>query len=100
MTRKILLGSIVTAFIFSGCLGFGEAKPDVEKVTKAKNKVEAKVDKATKSVKETTKKVETAKKTVKDSMPTPPESLLKDKVIEEAVVIGEENTPKVIESVD
>ncbi len=74
MTRKILLGSIVTAFIFSGCLGFGKAKPDVEKVTKAE--------------------------TVKDSMPTPPESLLKDKVIEEAVVIGDENTPKVIESVD
>ena len=102
MTKKILLSSIVTAFIFSGCLGLGDTEPNIDKVTKTKDKVEKKVDKASKSVKDTAKKIETAKKTVEDSIPTPPESLLKDKVIEEAVVIGDDdnNAPKVIESVD
>ncbi len=98
MTKKILLSSIVTAFIFSGCLGFGNAKPNVEKVIKTKNKVEAKVNKASKTVKDTTEKVETAN-TI-NSLPTPPESLLKDKIIEETVVIGDDSAPKIIESVD
>jgi len=102
MTKKILLSSIVTAFIFSGCLGFGDAQPNVDKVSKVKDKVEAKAEKATNVVKDTAKKAKMETKT--DSLPTPPESLLKDKVIETVVEIGDDKTdataPKVIESVE
>jgi PBP1b-binding outer membrane lipoprotein LpoB len=97
MNGKILLGSIITAFVFSGCLGFGEAKP---KIKETKDKIGAKV----KKVKDTEKKVKIITKTVDDSLPTPPESLLKDKVIETVVEIDDDNSDKtetkIIESVD
>jgi len=104
MKTKILLSSMVTAFIFSGCLGLGDAKPSVNKITKVEDKVEAKADKASKNVKDIKKKVETVTK--HESVPTPPESLLKDKVIENVVEIGSDKIDndsaksQIIESVD
>jgi PBP1b-binding outer membrane lipoprotein LpoB len=84
MTKKILLSSIVTAFMFSGCLSSGGAQPNVDNLTKEK----------------TNDKIAETKKEAKDTIPTPPESKLRDEVIEEAVVIDDDGTPQVIESVD
>jgi PBP1b-binding outer membrane lipoprotein LpoB len=102
MKKKILLSSIMTALMFSGCLSIGDAKPDADKITKAKDKVEANTNKVTKSANNVKKKVETVTKD--DSMPTPPESLLKDKVIETVVEISDDKVDttntQLIESVD
>ncbi|HHB94775.1 MAG TPA: hypothetical protein ENK88_06490 [Campylobacterales bacterium] len=81
---KILLSGAVGIFIFSGCLGINsEVKPSTPKAevnaTKAKDTTTAKV---------------------KDKeVDTPPESSMKDKVIEEEVEISDDNKPQIIESV-
>jgi hypothetical protein len=91
MTKKVLLSGVVGIFIFSGCLGMNDVKPSTQKakvnVTKVKN---------------TTDKIEDVKSKVKE-VATPPESSMKDKVIEEEVEISDDNEenskPQIIESV-
>jgi hypothetical protein len=91
MTKKVLLSGVVGIFIFSGCLGMNDVKPSTQKakvnVTKVKN---------------ATDKIEDVKSKVKE-VATPPESSMKDKVIEEEVEISDDNEenskPQIIESV-
>jgi PBP1b-binding outer membrane lipoprotein LpoB len=106
MTKKVILTSTIVAFIFSGCLSSGSAKPTIDKATKVTDKVEKKVDKATNMVNKAKETTETAKSVIKtaDSVSNLPKSELKDKVIESVVEIGDDSvdstTPQVIESVD
>jgi len=80
---KILLSGVVGMFIFSGCFGMNEVKPSTPK-----SEV-----KATK-VKDTTTKIENKE------VETPPESSMKDKIIEEEVEISDDTKPQIIESVE
>ena len=120
MTKKVLLKSTVVAFIFSGCLSSGDAKPTIDKATKVTEKVEKvttkvedKVDKATSVAKGATKKAQEVTDTARSAVETAeavsavsslPNSKLKDEVIESVVEIGDDSTdsttPQVIESVD
>ena len=100
MNKKIIFSSIVMAFIFSGCLGFGDAKPTIDKVDKKVQKVDKSAKKTEKVVKDIKKEV----KSKKDEIAKPEESKLQDVVIENEVEIGDDgktvSKPQLIESVD
>jgi len=101
MTKRVLVTSLVSLFVFSGCLSTNDAKPAVEKAKSTTQKVEATTDKATSVAKDAIVEVEQAV-TVED-VATPPESSLKDKAIDKAVEVTDEHTDgmatQVIESV-
>jgi len=80
---KILLSGVVGMFIFSGCLGKNEIKPSTPKLEVNAIKV-----------KDTTAKIENQK------VETPPESSMKDEIIEEEVEISDDTKPQIIESVE
>ena len=100
MNRKIIFSSIVMVFIFSGCLGFGDAKPTIDKVDKKVQKVDKSAKKTEKVIKDIKKEV----KSKKDEIAKPEESNLQDVVIENEVDISDDGTsiskPQLIESVD
>jgi len=90
MTKKILLSGVVGVFIFSGCLGMNEVKPSTPK---------AKVN--------VTKVQDTTSEAKDKELDTPPESSMKDRVVEEEIEISDDNQddnqddnkPQIIESV-
>jgi len=89
MTKRILLSGVVGVFIFSGCLGMNEVKPSTPKADANVTKSKVNVTKA----KDTTAKVKNKE------LDTPPESSMKDRVIEEEVEISDDSKPQIIESV-
>ena len=74
MTKKILLSGVVGVFIFSGCLGMNEVKPSTPK---------AKVN--------VTKVQDTTSEAKDKELDTPPESSMKDRVVEEEIEISDDN---------
>ncbi len=101
MNKKIIFSTMVLAFIFSGCLNLGDAKPTIN------DKVDKKVNKIDKDTKKVEKVIKNEVKSKKDEVAKPEESKLQDAVIdniENEVDITDDGTtidkPQLIESVD